>query len=485
MTLRSIRSARIAGAAALATACLPGVAVAGTAEVRPYEVASRNGDTVTVARVVYTPRRGEASRLHVAFDADGASVIDRAGVNPGRGCRRIQVEESMEVRCDFGDATSADLRASLGDGGDVANFSGTILFDEAGAGGGDAVISGGAGRDRLDAGSVFGVLSGGTGDDVLRAPRGGVRFRGGAGNDLMVGGTSGDEFLAEGMRDGRDTMVGGGGSDMVSYGPRRRAVRADLEGDRDDGSRGERDRIGADVEHLSGGAGADRLTGNGRRNRLIARGGRDVLIGRGSKDMLDGEFALRGGDGGADRLVGGPGNDQLLGGGGDDSIDGGPGADFARGGPGDDRVDLRDGSYDELECGRGRDRASLDRRDWFSGVFGGRCEVVRRSRPAVAIFIGSGEVRFHADRPAGIGPIGCPGDAGGDAPAPPSSGTGALGRHGLPLDPPEPVRPGGDPARSRDLGDREEQLGAPGNAGPAGARAGGRVVRLAYPVRIE
>ena len=413
-------------------------------------------------------------------------MIDRAGVNPGRGCRRIQVEESMEVRCDFGDATSADLRVSLGDGADVANFSGTIPFDESGASGGDAVVSGGAGRDRLDAGSVSGVLSGGAGDDVLRAPRGGVRFRGGAGNDLMVGGAAADEFLAERGRDGRDTMVGGGGSDTVSYGPRRRAVRADLEGDRDDGSRGERDRIGADVENLSGGAGADRLAGNGRRNRLIARGGRDVLIGRGGNDMLDGEFAVRGGSGGADRLLGGRGNDDLLAGGGGDSIDGGPGADFVRAGAGNDRVALRDGSYDELECGRGRDRASLDRRDWFSGLFGGRCEVVRRSRPAVAIFIGNGEVRFHADRPAAIGPIGCPGDA-----AARCTGTAELraqGRSGGRVS--LSIRPNRFDQVEIPL-DPETWETAKSNSGPPATlvlrvRApGGKVVRLAYRVRIE
>lgn len=107
----------------------------------------------------------------------------------------------------------------------------------------------------------------------------------------------------------------------------------------------------------NGGAGADRLRGTAGPDRLSGRGGADVLRG------------LAGGD----RLAGGPGADSLLGGPGGDTLDGGPGADALDGGPGADVMLARDGVRETVVCGRGRDRATLDRRDVAVG-----CEVVSR-----------------------------------------------------------------------------------------------------------
>ena len=120
----------------LGTLLLPTVAAAGTAELTISTFSGRADESVLFAHLVYTARPGEANRLHVSFDATGATIIDRAGVDPGRGCARIQVEESMEVRCDFAGATVAELRISLGDRADVTHVLGRIPEYEADIGGG-------------------------------------------------------------------------------------------------------------------------------------------------------------------------------------------------------------------------------------------------------------------------------------------------------------------------------------------------------------
>jgi len=144
----------------------------------------------------------------------------------------------------------------------------------------------------------------------------------------------------------------------VSYEARRGGVRADLQGDRDDGAPGELDRIGSDVEDLTGGDGSDRLVGNGRRNTLVAGGGRDVLAGLGGNDALDGQSAHGPPADDGDRMLGGSGDDSLTGGAGNDVLVGGAGRDFVQAGPGSDAVLLRDDAGDRVECGGGRDRLS-------------------------------------------------------------------------------------------------------------------------------
>ena len=396
----------------LAGACLAGPAAAGTAGLQRYKVNTRGGP-VTVERVIYNAGPGEANSLSVTYDGAGVTIRDTAGVAAGSGCSSAGDEE---VRCTFGegllesDPVSSDLRVSLGDGDDAASVSGEVPAE--GGGPSDAIIAGGPGDDRLDAGSVHGVLDGEAGDDVLTAGTRVVEFRGRAGNDRMVGGPEADRFVAGRVRDGRDTMIGGGGVDIASYEARRRGVRADLEGDRDDGARRERDLIAKDVEGVAGGHGADRLLGNEGPNTLVAHDGRDLLVGRGGNDYLDGatsgvqDVIATGGD----RIVGGAGADHVAAGAGPDVIDGGRGRDDVFGNAGDDRIDLRNGDLDEAACGDGRDRIRLDRLDYFSNRYGGACEVVRRSRAPVAVFFGR-DVRAYADEPAVTAVIGCPGDA--------------------------------------------------------------------------
>lgn len=135
------------------------------------------------------------------------------------------------------------------------------------------------------------------------------------------------------------------------------------------------------------------LEGTGFGDRLIGRAGRDLLRGEAGPDCLEGgEGAdVLDGDGGDDRLAGAAGNDRLDGGFGADTLRGGLGHDVLVGGPGndvllpgpgrdrvvagggDDIVEARDGVRETIDCGRGSDRARVDRGDRVRG-----CERVAR-----------------------------------------------------------------------------------------------------------
>jgi Ca2+-binding RTX toxin-like protein len=87
-------------------------------------------------------------------------------------------------------------------------------------------------------------------------------------------------------------------------------VTADLDGaTRDDGEKGERDTLGADIENITGGLAGDVLTGNRFANDIDGGpGGNDTIRGRAGNDTLGG------GEGGKDRLYGEGGDDTLDGG---------------------------------------------------------------------------------------------------------------------------------------------------------------------------
>jgi Tol biopolymer transport system component len=76
----------------------------------------------------------------------------------------------------------------------------------------------------------------------------------------------------------------------------------------------------------------------------------------------------------ADRLLGGRAAELLCGLGGADLIRGGRGADRLFGAEGDDRIEARDGTFDVVGCGAGRDAVIADRGD----LVGADCERVRR-----------------------------------------------------------------------------------------------------------
>ena len=120
------------------------------------------------------------------------------------------------------------------------------------------------------------------------------------------------------------------------------------------------------VKLLIGTSRSDRLTGGDDGDVIFGFGGADRLRGAAGHDCLMGAQ-------GADRLEGGPGDDRLTGGRGGDVLIGGPGLNAYDAGPGRDRVDARNGRREIVDCGRGRDRARVDRRDRVR-----RCERVLR-----------------------------------------------------------------------------------------------------------
>ncbi len=309
-----------------------------------------------------TGAAGERNDILVQETVDGIRVTDSTPVTPGGFCEarpdgsalcRAAPEARLEtVRIDVGDlddSARADLART------------TVAY-----------LWGGAGNDVLT--MVAGV------------PGGQTQFNGGPGDDQMIGGVEVDRFIEGSAANGSDLMVGGGEranpldffyhGDEVSYARRVKPIRADLEGDRDDGERGERDQIGSDVESIVGGPGADVLGGNAASNYLDGVLGADLLTGG------DGDDRLRGGphrDQSSDHLRGGRGADYLYGGGGGDSLHAGPGPDEVRGGPGrdslwpggaldsifggagNDMLRTRDRVREEVDCGAGWDRVLPDR----------------------------------------------------------------------------------------------------------------------------
>ena len=103
-------------------------------------------------------------------------------------------------------------------------------------------------------------------------------------------------------------------------------------------------------------------------NRIDGTRRRDRLRGTDSSDEIDGRR-------GADRINGRGGGDCIDGGGGGDRLKGGAGQDRLKAGRGSDLIRARDGERDRVRCGKGRDRASVDRSDSVKG-----CELVKRRR---------------------------------------------------------------------------------------------------------
>jgi uncharacterized delta-60 repeat protein len=118
---------------------------------------------------------------------------------------------------------------------------------------------------------------------------------------------------------------------------------------------------------LSGSSGRDfGLRGTSSADAIFGRGGADRIAGLGGGDCLNG------GSGG-DVISGGAGNDIVNGDSGADVIRAGSGRNVIRGGSGADRINARNRVRDVVNCGTGRDRATVDRADRVRG-----CEVVSR-----------------------------------------------------------------------------------------------------------
>lgn len=263
--------------------------------------------------VRYADAGAEANDVDILyFDASGVLLTDAPGLaEPGDGCEFVQILGRSAARCQVAGAARLDL--DLGAGADAARVTSTERR---------VVFLGGEGNDRFDAHAgevrVASEAHGGPGNDVLWGGSGPDAQHGDAGDDLLYGGHAPDDA---------DAYDGGDGTDTVSYTFRGWPVAADLDGQADDGTPGEGDRIGADVEVLIGGAQDDVLTGDDGPNTLDGGHGSDTLDPRG----------------GADVVLAGP---SLM-----------------KGGEDDDTITVRDGAADTVACGLGADTTSADTRD--------------------------------------------------------------------------------------------------------------------------
>lgn len=407
-------------AAALAA---PAGAAAGTASLKfeRGESPERDG-TTKVVEITYRAAAGEANAVRAWVKGNSAVLTDRAGIVPGRGCRRLR---RRAVSCPLRGAEDKGLSILLGDRADSA-----VLAGGTGAG---VLMDGGAGADRLDAGVSDAALDGGPGDDRMRS-RLAASFDGGPGDDHMVGGPLHDSFVQGSEPDGSDVMIGNGqqkgdgARDLVSYDERTEGMQVDFQGDPDDGAPGEGDRVGRDIEVVRGGKGADRITGNGDRNYIDGDRGADTLAGGGGNDELVGGPDR---DTASDRLLGDAGDDKIDGTAGPDQIDGGPGRDTVSGKEGNDKVDTRDEHADIVHCGTGRDEAMLDGLDSYANeppdqVEGfpppegepDNCETVQRDSPPAAVVSGEPAlgrsnlpvVYLGPGQPIATLGVSCPGD---------------------------------------------------------------------------
>jgi len=102
-----------------------------------------------------------------------------------------------------------------------------------------------------------------------------------------------------------------------------------------------------------------RINGTAKANRLNGSAGPDLMHGGGGNDHVDGKA-------GNDKIYGDAGNDALVGGSGRDSM---------FGGTGNDTFWAVDGARDVVDCGSGKDTATVDRFDVARG-----CERVIRRR---------------------------------------------------------------------------------------------------------
>ena len=202
-------------------------------------------------------------------------------------------------------------------------------------------LESGSGGDRIEARGGDDELIGGSEVDRLFGEAGKDKLTGGQGNNVLSGGDGDDRFIESTGWVGNDGYDGGAGLDTVDYTARTGRVVIDNDGvagddgqdTNGDGIAEEKDRIGTDVEGLTGGKGNDRITS--------------------ARAIKEDTCATLNGGAGDDLLLGGPGDarDVLFGGEGHDALWGGDGTDFLIGGPGNDGEHGQDGDDEFVQGG--------------------------------------------------------------------------------------------------------------------------------------
>ncbi|MEU7830059.1 hypothetical protein [Nonomuraea sp. NPDC049129] len=188
--------------------------------------------------------QGKVNNITVSTDASGNVLVSDTGDvvrADGGACAQVTANQ---VRCQG----VIVIRIFAGDLDDTITNNSAVTTQQFGE----------AGRDTLRGGSAGDTLSGGLGDDTAF-------------------GNGGDDIYQADSIDGRDSFSGGPGSDLAAYNNRGAAQTITLDGVANDGTAGEGDNVGGDVERVFGGAGADRITGNAAANEIRGGNGDDVI----------------------------------------------------------------------------------------------------------------------------------------------------------------------------------------------------------------
>jgi Ca2+-binding RTX toxin-like protein len=345
-----VSAARAAGLAVACLAALPATASGATVKIVVRD--SCNGDLACskyaagfpVPVVTYLAAGGEANRVAVARTGDIVTISD-LGVAIAAEAPCLAVD-SHHVACAASSGTTgiAGFDAQLGDGDDTLAIAGGL--------GTTTRIDGGDGSDGLSGGEDEDTLAGGLGADRLDGRDGHDNLSFSARPDGVVvdfaSGRSSDGDVFSRM----EQATGGDGADRLLGGP--------------------------GAETLYGRNGADTVRGRGGDDLIFADLGPDLVEGGGGDDMISGDpvpgdgyysptvrlsrDVLRGGAG-DDTIVDTGGDNVIEGGAGIDNLRGGAGRDAIRGGAGRDRISARDGRRDRVDCGSGRDRARIDKKD--------------------------------------------------------------------------------------------------------------------------
>jgi Ca2+-binding RTX toxin-like protein len=268
-------------------------AVAGSSLLPAAAFAAGPGHVEAAGDTVYFTAGGNATNdVVVTRSGRTVTIVDRVSMGTGRGCARVG-GSGFKVRCTLAKDPNW-VEVDLGNLNDKFTNKTGVSAD----------VSGGLGNDTLTGGSGRDWLWGDDGNDAVSGGGGTDELGGGDGNDTLRGGAGDDNLETD---PGADTILGGSGFDTVYYSTRMKPVTVDLDGAKgDDGEKGERDTVGADVEGIVGGLAADHLTGNGIANLIQGGDGNDVIRGGGGNDVLVGQA-------GNDSLYGDGGNDYLVG----------------------------------------------------------------------------------------------------------------------------------------------------------------------------
>jgi Ca2+-binding RTX toxin-like protein len=330
----------------------------------------------------------------VTFVSQGFDCFNAYDLNLGDGANELNLSSDCGDTLPGGPAT-----VNSGSGPDVltAGSQGPITFN---AGGGNDSVYASPGNDLLHGGEGDDRLFGYAGNDQVLGEGGADQLNGGSENDNLDGGAGDDglEHCSNCIGSGNDpgvgadTYIGGPGADRLWLDGHGSGMAISIDGQANDGSSGEGDNVGSDIEAIAGTVHNDVFNGSAGPDNFEGGGGNDEIHGGAGNDDLYGGSS-------DDRVFGDAGNDKVQGASGADGVDGGAGTDQMYGDIAScsvfcsldsDTMAARDGERDTVDCGGGADSAVVDQLDVVAFCVSiDRANVGQGGGPAKASFAGS------------------------------------------------------------------------------------------------